>query len=303
MRSFLTLRIVPLHSLLLSVVGAVCCVLSASAAPPAPATFEAGGVTWYGDYYAAYRAASEEHRLLLVYLAPSDGSSTAQSIDAAIAARPALQQQLAKFVLCRLPLDATIDVEGQAKRLASFGAFRQLNGGAGFVLIDLAHRNASYYGHAVTALPLASGKYYRWSIDALATALDLPAGTLTQRTMIWAVRMHPERPQSTGGTFNPSLAGGAAQQASYQAQVQQCGHQNFETRFHQLSAAVGSGVTEVCAESWPNQNLIDSCLDCVASWRHSSGHWNGVSRPHRAFAYDIRQGRNGIWYGTGLFAD
>jgi hypothetical protein len=41
----------------------------------------------------------------------------------------------------------------------------------------------------------------------------------------------------------------------------------------------------------------------VDSWRHSSGHWQGVSRPHRAFGYDIRRGRNGIWYGTGIFAD
>jgi hypothetical protein len=62
-------------------------------------------------------------------------------------------------------------------------------------------------------------------------------------------------------------------------------------------------VSEVCAESWPGQGMIDSCIDCVDSWRHSSGHWQGVSRRHRAFGYDIRRGRNGIWYGTGIFAD
>jgi hypothetical protein len=93
------------------------------------------------------------------------------------------------------------------------------------------------------------------------------------------------------------------QQASYQADVQQQGHQNFGTRFQSLSAAAGSSVSEVCAESWPNQNMIDSCLDCVDSWRHSSGHWRGVAGRHRAFGYDIRRGRNGIWYGTGIFAD
>lgn len=259
-------------------------------------------VTWHDDYYAAYRTAEKQQQMLLVLLEPT-GSTIGQSLDRTIASRPALQAKLSQFVLCRLPLDAQIEVEGQSRRLASFAAFRELHGSGGVVLIDLAHRNAPYFGRTVTALPLASGKYYRWSIDGLATALDLPAGTLTQRSMIWAVRMHPERPQSTGGAFNPSLAAGAAQQASYQAQVQQQGHQNFERRFHQLSGAVGSGVTEVCAESWPHQTMIDSCVDCVASWRHSSGHWQGVSRPHRAYAYDIRQGRNGIWYGTGLFAD
>ena len=49
--------------------------------------------------------------------------------------------------------------------------------------------------------------------------------------------------------------------------------------------------------------MLDSCLDCVDSWRHSSGHWQGVSGRHRAFGYDIRRGGNGIWYGTGIFAD
>jgi hypothetical protein len=152
-------------------------------------------------------------------------------------------------------------------------------------------------------LPLSNGKYYRWSGEGLATALDLPAGTLSQRTMIWAVRMHPENPQSTQGQFHPRLAAGAAQHASYQASVQVQGHQNFESRFHGLSAAAGSSVTEVVAESWPNQDLIDSCIDCVASWRHSSGHWSAVRRPNRAYGYDIRRGGNGIWYGTGLFAE
>jgi hypothetical protein len=121
--------------------------------------------------------------------------------------------------------------------------------------------------------------------------------------MIWAVRIHPEAPQSTYGVFHPALADGATHQASYQANVGEQGHQNFESRFHSLSAAAGSSVSEVCAESWPGQNLIDSCLDCVDSWRHSSGHWRGVSGRHRAFGYDIRRGRNGIWYGTGIFAD
>ena len=51
------------------------------------------------------------------------------------------------------------------------------------------------------------------------------------------------------------------------------------------------------------KDLIDSCIDCVASWRHSPGHWGAVRGRHRLFGYDIRRGRNGIWYGTGIFAN
>jgi hypothetical protein len=61
--------------------------------------------------------------------------------------------------------------------------------------------------------------------------------------------------------------------------------------------------SEVVAESWPDQNLIDSCIDCVDSWRHSPGHWRAVRGRHRLFGFDIRRGRNGIWYGTGIFAN
>ena len=57
------------------------------------------------------------------------------------------------------------------------------------------------------------------------------------------------------------------------------------------------------AESWPDEGLIDACIDCVASWRQSPGHWGAVRQRHRLFGYDIRRGRNGIWYATGLFAD
>ena len=133
--------------------------------------------------------------------------------------------------------------------------------------------------------------------------LDLPPGTLTQRTMILAVRTHPEAPASTYGMHHPTLAVGATQHSAYQASLGVQGHQNFESRYGQLSGAAGGSVSEVVAESWPGQNMIDSCIDCVQSWRHSPGHWRGVAGRHRAFGYDIRRGRNGIWYGTGIFAN
>jgi hypothetical protein len=57
----------------------------------------------------------------------------------------------------------------------------------------------------------------------------------------------------------------------------------------------------VVAESWPGQELVEACVDCVHSWRQSSGHWSAVQGRQRAFGYDIRRGFNGIWYATGIF--
>jgi len=266
-------------------------------------TIEVAELVWFTDYYAAYREAAKLQRMLLINFTPCGNSNSQLSIEKTITSRADLRAKLNDVVLCRVPVDVEIISAGKSKKLLDFESFCELCHGPGLLLIDLTNPDASHYGCPVTVLPMQSGKYYRWNVQGLAVALDLPTGTLTQRTLIWAVRMHSEQPKSTGGEFNSHLATGATQHASYQANKQQQGHQNFETRFHRLSAAAGSSVTEVCAESWPNQTLIDSCIDCVASWRHSSGHWRAVSRPHRAFGYDIRKGRNGIWYGTGLFAD
>jgi hypothetical protein len=277
---------------------------AAAASPDAPPKLmTAAGLDWYVDYYEAYRDAADAKKFLLINLTPTTASAAQQSAERYIATNARLRQQLSHVVRLRVPVDASISVEGESRRLLSFGTFSELHGGPGFVLIDLCNEKEPYYGYAVSVLPYSSGKYYRWRPDYLSTILSIPAGTLTQRTMVWAVRIHPEAPQSTNGLMHPILADGATHQASYQASVGVQGHQNFGSRFQTLSAAAGGGVSEVCAESWPGQNMIDSCLDCVDSWRHSSGHWRGVSGRHRAFGYDIRRGRNGIWYGTGIFAD
>ena len=61
------------------------------------------------------------------------------------------------------------------------------------------------------------------------------------------------------------------------------------------------GAQEVVAESWPSENLVEACIDCVDSWRHSPGHWEAVRSRHPLFGFDIQRGRNGIWYATGIF--
>ena len=58
---------------------------------------------------------------------------------------------------------------------------------------------------------------------------------------------------------------------------------------------------EVVAESWPSQDLMDSCVDCVDSWHHCEGHWNAVKAQQASYGYDIQFSDNGIWYATGIF--
>jgi hypothetical protein len=135
--------------------------------------------------------------------------------------------------------------------------------------------------------------------------LHLPRGTLTQRTLIFAVRTHAESPASTQGDFSPILARETESHARHQASITLQGHHNWNTRFHAINAQLSGGLLarEVCAESWPGQNLFDAAAECVHSWRQSPGHWSAVSSRHPLFAYDMHRGANGVWYAAGIFAN
>jgi hypothetical protein len=134
--------------------------------------------------------------------------------------------------------------------------------------------------------------------------LELPAGSLTQRTLIFAIRTHPERPASTTAELLPLLADEASRHAQHQANIRLQGHHGWSERFHSINARLPAGLIayEVCAESWPGQSLVQAAEECVDSWHQSSGHWRQVSTRPEYYGYDLRRGTNGVWYATGILA-
>jgi hypothetical protein len=138
----------------------------------------------------------------------------------------------------------------------------------------------------------------------LLVLLDLPAGSLTQRTLIFAVRTHPELPASTQGELISVLASESESHSQHQANINLQGHHQWESRFHRINARLPAGMLaqEVCAESWPGQGLFEAAIECVHSWRQSPGHWSAVRTQQSYFGYDMKRGRNGVWYATGIFA-
>ena len=277
--------------------------LASDAPPPS--------VTCINDYAEATAAARDAGAMLLVSIEPevSDDDLVGRYLQ-----QPAIQNRFATsatpWVFCRLPLEGTTAVKGSQIRLVDHPSLVELRRGAGVFAVDYAHQAAddgssSVYGRIVSILPRRPGKYYHFSTSHLDELADMPAGTLTQRSMILAVRIHPERPQSTEGEADPVLASEAASHSLYQASLGNQGHHNWSTRSRRILSRVSRPVSspvEVVAESWENQDLLDSCVDCVSSWRQSSGHWNAVRSRHSIFGFDIRRGRNGIWYATGIFA-
>ncbi|MCG8586150.1 MAG: hypothetical protein MI757_15690, partial [Pirellulales bacterium] len=81
------------------------------------------------------------------------------------------------------------------------------------------------------------------------------------------------------------------------------GHQRWDERFRSIKARISSDLVpvEVCAESWPGENLVEAAIECVYSWRRSDGHWRSVSAYHPIYGYDMARGTNGVWYATGVF--
>jgi hypothetical protein len=282
-------------------------VASASSRPPDDSDDEAAAAEqpseWvvHDDYRRAMAEAAEDRKMLFIYFHEPKPNAASRAFEAETLAKFEIQEKLRRYVFLKLPRDARITVGGKSIALLDHPAFAEMRGRQGVAIIDLGHERAEYYGRVVSAFPFTRGKYYRK--EALSIILDLPPGTLTQRTMIFAVRIHPERPASTQGQLNTALTEEAKQHAFYQASIQVQGHHSWDTRFQRINAKLPSGVLaqEVVAESWPNEDLVEACIDCVHSWRQSPGHWGAVRSRHPLFGYDIKRGRNGIWYATGIF--
>jgi hypothetical protein len=245
-------------------------------------------------------------KMLLVYFYAAEPTKNQRRFESEALADRDVQAQLAKeYVAVRLPTDYEVSIGGERSKLLDHSAFGELANRPGAAVIDFAHRDEDYHGYVVSLLPLTDGKYYRFSPGHLKTALELPAGTLTQRTMIFAVRIHPERPASTFGRADRVLFDEALEHSRLQARIRRQGHHNWSQRFQRIAQLLGSGLRpkEVVAESWPGEGLVDAAVDCVDSWRQSSGHWGAVRATQVRYGYDIKKGENGIWYATGIFGD
>ncbi|MDR3110203.1 MAG: hypothetical protein LBU65_11040 [Planctomycetaceae bacterium] len=214
-----------------------------------------------------------------------------QKFDSEILSSDTSKKLLGDYVLCRLTTDSPRFSEEQ---------FAEMCGLPGIAIIDYRDKDAAYYGEVVSVFPFLDGEPY--TQDEFNTILTLPAGTLTQRTIIYAVRNHAENPASANSEISPLVIKEASGHAEYMARTKVQGHQNFDARFKRIAAEMGTyEVSEVCAESWRGEPLLQAAIGCVRAWRTSPGHWRGVSAENKFYGYDIKHSENGTWYATGIF--
>ena len=234
--------------------------------------------SWHTDYDRATWQAQREKKDLVIYFRDQGELDDVLKEDE-------VQRRLSRFVCLRLPISYKYKDER---------------------LLD--------HSEVISAHPYV-GSRYRWvpgyGTEELVTILDLPpTATLTQRSMIYAVRVHPERPRSILARLHPAFLRHAERHSQRQARLRNQHHADIIAASSRLQEEVGDGIgpaSEVVAESWGSfvggETVLEAAFSCVDSWRHSSGHWGAVSRTHRYTGFDIARAENGTWYATGIFAD
>ena len=283
----------------------VAVVLTGASYSGAETTESSAETNWKTDYTSAYEEAKTSGKLLLVYFHSPTIDATCRSFEESTLSDAEIKESLADFVLAKVPTTAETNLEDNPIRLLDHGAFEQMRGQQGIAIIDLKNKERSFYGKTVSCLPFEQPVYFApkyWGIQSMRTLLNLPPGSITQRTLTYAIRCHPEGPASTEGHPHPVLFEACAQHSQHQASILNQGHHNWSSRFQEIYHQIGGQPPiEVCAESWPGENLLEASFSCVSSWRQSSGHWGAIRARQPAFGYDIIRGSNGVWYATGIF--
>jgi hypothetical protein len=265
-------------------------------------TSSSTAIVWRENYHEAMHQAEIGGKMLLLWFVHPDWAANDAAFEQGVLQQADIAQTIhQRFVAAKLSVGTTLQSHDQPARLLDHPAFAEMLGTAGLAILDLTDPASPHYRRVVSVYPFQREYVAK---DRLAALLDLPLGTLTQRTLIFAIRTHPERPASANSHLSPLLAQESERHAFHQASISLQGHHNWESRFHAMNARLPEGLLaqEVCAESWPGQTLVEAADDCVASWRQSPGHWEAVSSRHVLFAFDMKHGANGVWYATGIFA-
>ncbi|MDR0871124.1 MAG: hypothetical protein LBN39_10075 [Planctomycetaceae bacterium] len=304
-----------------------------------PQRLNAGEPAWKTDYAKAVAEAKKEGKNLLIYfytetdvpaladeteekwvktkngtirqvssVAPEDRkllplAEKCRNFESEILGKDEIVPLFDNYVKIKLPLNAeTTDADGNKTAVLDLPDFREMLRHPGLVVVDFEHPNEPYYETMTGILPFLRAKVP--TAEQTEVFLTLPPGTLSQRTLIYAMRIHPDKPLSTSGDVHPAVVRGATEHAEYQSQTGVIGHQNFGTRTAKITAEIGQGSpSEICAQSWSGENLFEAAIGCVRAWRSSSGHWSIARKKHTFYGYDIVKGENDIWFAVGLFVD
>jgi hypothetical protein len=250
------------------------------------------------------REARDAGKMLFVFFRDEEHPRIADFYEHDVLSHDDMHDALSAVVRVVVPLDTSCpicDPEESTPRLLAHDSFKYMYGRQGISVIDLTNPNSELYGQVISAHPFTPGRYY--TVRGTKTVLGLPHGTVTQRALIYAVRIHPAAPVSTtDGKCHTSLCKMAREASRLMVQYGSVGHHDWGNRYGAIAAETGRSASEVAAMAG-NIGLIDAAIQVVDQWYGSPVHWGIMSAPAAIFGYDLVRDSAGNWWGTGLFAN
>ena len=166
-------------------------------------------VVWQTGYREALSKAKADKTMALLWFCDPRESEENEKFALAVLNHPEVQKRLAGVALVKLPLDAAIAGNRQTDPsilLLDHAAFAEMLHKPGLAMVDMRDETSPHFHHVVSVYPFVRQPISR---EGLIAMLDLSSGALTQRTLIWAVRTHPENPpqlQRRGRPRNPQIS-------------------------------------------------------------------------------------------------
>ncbi len=270
-----------LKGMVWGIAAAVCCV----ALPGRPA-IAAEPLVWHDDYFTAYRDAERQQKQLFIFFRDERDSAAADSYELTVLTDDSLQESLRKMVLAVIPVDVSIPESDE--RLLDYDAFQHQQHRQGIAVVDLVESGSDLHGKVVSAHPFTRGRHLTAASTKI--VLDLPRGTITQRSLIYAARINPYRPAGAQGEAAPELLDFAQRH---------CGTMCSWNSMHHSSY----GGMEIVANNGAGATIVDTAKSFIRMWQGSPAHWGILSGGHAKFGLDMKRSPSGHWYATGVFGN
>lgn len=264
---------------------------------------------WHRDYLTAYREAAEQKRYLLMLFQESTlkGSSLSSSAMFAPSMRPMLEQ----FSRVELPLDATLprktdseeeEVEQQSdvpELLLEHRSFRHLGVRPGLAIVDLTDPESADYARVVSVIPLPKDGAIT-DLD-LMLALDLPTGSISQRTLLFTIRRTIPDTSLSMREFSSDLIELAHRNCRYMAHAGQLGSFDEDFRQQKVTETFGpqAELKQLLYATEAEATIHDAALQAVESWIQSPESFDVLNGPAQTTGMDMFQDpESGRWYVT-----
>ena len=267
-----------------------------------------GTLNWHEDYVSAYAEASQQKSFLLMLFRNPAERDQLEAADSPLG-DPQLRPILEQFSRVELPVNAAIPAtQGDASQddtipslLLQHRSFRHLHSRAGLAIVDLTDPESSNHARVVSVLPLPEEG--RFDVNNLELLLTLPHGSISQRTLLFAVRRTVPDSSLSMREFAPTLTQFARRNCRYMAHREQSVPFEQDVRREAVASEFGpqAELRELVFATDTATTIHDAALQAVNEWMAAADSLETLTAPADAMGMELFQSpETGRWYATCL---